>query len=68
MNFQSSKIYVPKCILIVSLYPFYKEHLKILRNIYMFTKSGKTQRPIEKIIERLIIGVPVPPRGLYKVI
>jgi hypothetical protein len=66
-NSKLRNFYVPKCIAFVSLYPFYIEHSKILKTIYGFTRAGKAKKPLEKIIESLIIEVPVPPRGIYKV-
>jgi len=76
------KIYAPKCICLVSLYPFCNEMLKILRSIYKFYCNSRlddsneklaennslSNKPLEKIIENLTIEVPLPPRGLYTVI
>lgn len=60
--------YAPKCICIVSVHPFLDEFSKILTSILNFSKSTtKTIKPIEKIIDNLVLEVPAPPRGLYKV-
>jgi hypothetical protein len=59
--------YAPKCICLISVYPFLLECSKILKTIYKFSKSTKLKKPIEKIIENLVIEVPVPPRGLFSV-
>lgn len=59
--------WAPKCICIVSVYPFFIEFSKILKTIYKFSRSTKVKKPIEKIIENLVIEVPVPPRGCYSV-
>jgi len=40
---------------------------RILKTIYMFSKVGRVKKPLEKIIESLIIEVPAPPRGIWKV-
>lgn len=61
------KYYVPKCICLVSLYPFINEQFKILKSIYKHSQTAKQNSPIEKIIENLTIEVPVPPRGIYTV-
>lgn len=66
-NLNYKNYYVPKCIVSVSLYPFYIEMAKILKSIYNYCKSFKLQKPIEKVIENLVIEVPVPPRGLLSV-
>ena len=58
--------YIPKCICLVSIYPFIEFHRKILAYLKTFsTRSNNI--PIEKIILSLLIEVPKPPRGLYKI-
>ena len=97
------EIYIPKCLLIMSLYPFFGEFEKILTEIYHYSqknvnkqavineainnldiekekrksslprrstlkdKKGIDEIPIDKIIENLLIELPVPPRGVSKV-
>ena len=61
------KYYIPKCICLISLYPFINEMIKIIKNIYKYTIVKKQQIPIEKIISNLIIEVPTPPRGIYSI-
>ena len=100
-------IYIPKCILVISLYPFFGEMEKIVTEIYNYTlnkvhfiekveiepasnpnlkkrlskkivipkeitetlstKEVDLHEPVEKIIENLLIELPVPPRGGYSV-
>jgi len=67
VNSNFKNYYVPKCIILVSVYPFFIEFAKILKSIYKFSLSPKLKKPIEKIIENLVIEVPVPPRGFYSV-
>ena len=102
------EIYIPKCILVISLYPFFGEMEKIITEIYHYTlnqvhflekieiteptqnakkrmskkivanketpkeilstKEVDLNEPVEKIIENLLIELPVPPRGGYSVI
>ena len=95
-----SEIYIPKCILIMSLYPFFGEFEKILTEIYSYSqnmmfqkidlplskiddtrkisfrrmstfreviKEKETNKPIEKIIENLLIELTVPPRGVVNI-
>ena len=92
-------IYIPKCILLMSLYPFFGEFEKIISEIYSYsqnlfykqvdlmtlkpsdsrrisasyrrmstfieeTKTQQPEIPLEKIIENLLIELPVPPRGV----
>ena len=94
-------IYIPKCLLLMSLYPFFGEFERIITEIYNYSQnkiisikesnesnssknkkknilrqstfreiSNKTKEidePIEKIIENLLIELPVPPRGVSTV-
>ena len=102
-------IYIPKCILLMSLYPFFGEFEKIITQIYSYSqnivfkeinstelsalqnlkklndirrvsvsfrrmstftevyKEKLAEIPIEKIIENLLIELPVPPRGVTSV-
>lgn len=60
--------YAPKCICIVSVNPFFNQYSKILNSILSFSqKNIKTIKPLEKIIDNLVLEVPLPPRGLIKV-
>ena len=107
----NSNIYIPKCLMIMSLYPYFAEYEKILTEIYKYSlikeqkyealkrsetnpqvkintnlsivKPGllevKTEKneiiideekitvPMDKIIENLLIELPVPPRGFFTV-
>ena len=82
-------IYLPKCLLIMSLYPFFGEYEKIISELYnyslgVFHNEKKNQvrtslqrqkviellnykkeiyTPIDKLIENLLIELPIPPRG-----
>jgi len=61
-------IFIPKCICLVSVHPFCNEMINILEAIYNHISSNtKLKKPLEKIIENLVIEVPLPPRGLYSI-
>ncbi len=62
-----SKMYAPKCICLVSLYPFFNEQTRILKGILKYSRKKKIKKPIELVIQNLIIDVPCPPKGLWKV-
>ena len=105
-SIKDPEIYIPKCILVISLYPFFGEMEKIIKEIYnytlnqvhfiekiepvknpnlkkrmskkivipknipketLLTKEVDLNEPVEKIIENLLIELPVPPRGGYSV-
>ena len=106
----NQNIYIPKCLMVMSLYPYFAEFEKILTEIYKYSlikekeisvinldevkhqndennlqkldidKQGEKQEkkefnidinkitvPMDKIIENLLIELPVPPRGIFKV-
>ncbi len=65
--FKSRFYFIPKCICVISVYPYINIHQQILHSLYQSVTYSSFQIPIEKIIENLIIEVPVPPRGLYKI-
>ena len=107
---KDENIYIPKCLMIMSLYPYFAEYEKILTEIYNYSlivddeailtrektlnipanlnksleiiqpsftvanlenhiKKDNSQIliPIDKIIENLLIELPVPPRGIFSV-
>ena len=61
------KYYIPKCICLISLYPFINELSKIIKIIYQYSLSEKQVYPLEKIINNLLIEVPTPPKGIYSI-
>ena len=109
----NNDIYIPKCLLLMSLYPFFGEMEKIITEIYNYSlnqiiqlkndqndnaskgnnslkkklsikgsyeillrektvveisqKENNINNPIEKIIENLLIELPVPPQGISTV-
>ena len=107
-NVKYNNIYIPKCLVIMSLYPYFGEFERILNEIYNYSfgislktneKKNESRKmsvttnknklnnnkinptvsknnnkfvknkitiPIDKMIENLLIEVPVPPRGIYR--
>ena len=61
------KYYIPKCICLISLYPFINELSKIIKIIYKYSLGEKQIHPLEKIINNLLIEVPTPPKGIYSI-
>ena len=59
------KYYIPKCICLISLYPYITELSKIIKIIYQYSLVEKQIYPLEKIINNLLIEVPTPPKGIY---
>ena len=67
INNKYRKYYIPKCICLISLYPFINELSKIIKIIYQYSLVEKQIYTLEKIINNLLIEVPTPPRGIYYV-
>lgn len=66
-NAKNKNYYIPKCLMFISLYPFFGEYEKILSQLYYYSLKEQVTIPIDKIIENLIIEIPVPPRGIFNV-
>ena len=64
-SYKYRKYYIPKCICLISLYPYINELSKIIKIIYKYSLVEKQIYPLEKIINNLLIEVPTPPRGIY---
>ena len=64
-SYKYRKYYIPKCICLISLYPYINELSKIIKIIYQYSLVEKQIYPLEKIINNLLIEVPTPPRGIY---
>ena len=61
-NAKNKNYYIPKCLMFISLYPFFGEYEKILSQLYYYSLKEQVTIPIDKIIENLIIEIPVPPK------
>ncbi len=60
--------YIPKCLCIVSVYPFFNKFEEILKALYNLVLSNKYNNLyIDRIIEKLIVETPKLPRGYKKV-
>ena len=64
-SYKYKKYYIPKCICLISLYPYINELSKIIKSIYQYSLVEKQILPLEKIINNLLVEVPTPPKGLY---
>ena len=63
------KYYIPKCLAIVSLFPYIDKYEEILRNIYEIFLSKKINNLfLEELIMKLVIEIPKIPKGLKRVI
>ena len=60
-------LYVPKIIAVVSVCPYINTHQKILSALYSYSQMKNVQLPIEKLIQSLVIEVPMPPRGIVAI-
>ena len=61
-------IYIPKCLVLISLYPYFTNLEKIVKEIYKYSLNvDKNIIPIEKIIENLILELNAPLRGIFEI-
>ena len=113
IKLKDPNIYIPKCLMVMSLYPYFAEYETILTEVYNYSLIGEEKQiesaldktlstknvlnnttlegvrtsptmaniephiqkddsdkiliPIDKIIENLVIELPVPPRGIFSV-
>lgn len=58
--------YIPKYILLASLYPFFLEFERILIDLYDVSLKIHSF-PLYKYIENIVLETPVPPRGIYTI-
>ena len=60
--------YIPKCLCIVSVYPFFNRFEEILRTLYDLVISNKYNNLyIDRIIEKMIVETPKLPRGCKQI-
>ena len=60
--------YIPKCLCIVSVYPFFNRFEEILRALYELVISNKYNTLyIDRIIEKMIVETPKLPRGCKRI-
>lgn len=65
--FSTGQVMVPKCLVLVSKYPFFETLKKILMGIYKLTRT-RLDIPIECYICHLFLRVPLPPKGIVEVV
>ena len=64
-----NKYYIPKCLAIVSLYPYIDRYEEILRSLYdIFLSENISSLLIEEIIMKLVIEIPKAPKGITSVL
>ena len=60
--------FIPKCIMFISLHPFFSEFELILKEIHHYIlHNSNVSIPLDKIIENILIEIPVPPKGIFKI-
>ena len=72
VNIKNPNIYIPKCLLFISIYPFFNEYETIIQNLCLYSNRNNNNElnitiPIDKFIENLLIEIPYPPRGLFNI-
>ena len=60
-------IYVPKCLCILSIYPYLVAFREYLTQLERLSRSGEMQLPVERYITNFCSEVPAPPPGSFEV-
>ena len=59
-------IYFPKCLVLLSHYPFHDTFRAVIKHLYMLS-LGESPLPIERFIANFVSEVPLPPQGKIEV-
>ena len=60
-------IYIPKCLCILSIYPYLVAFREYLTQLERLSRSGEMQLPVERYITNFCSEVPAPPPGSFEV-
>ena len=66
-NKEEQKAYLPKCLVILSTYPYLAAFREFLTQLYRLAKSGTMPLPIERYIVNFCAEIPAPPPGSFEV-
>jgi pentatricopeptide repeat protein len=61
------KVYLPKCLVILSTYPYLAAFREFLTQLYRLVKSDSMTLPIERYIVNFCAEMPAPPPGSFEV-
>lgn len=64
---EEQKAYLPKCLVLLSTYPYLAAFREFLTQLYRLTKSGGMGLPIERYIVNFCAEMPAPPPGSFEV-
>jgi len=63
----AEKVYLPKCLVILSTYPYLAAFREYLTQLNRLSKSGEMTLPIERYITNFCSEIPAPPPGSFEV-
>lgn len=63
---EGTRLYTPKCVCILSHWPFFNTNIKVLKQFLRLSRST-CPIPLERYIANFICDVPLPPRGTMQV-
>lgn len=63
----ADKYYVPKCLVILSAYPYLVAFREFLTQLMRLAKSGQMTLPVERYIANFCAEIPAPPPGSFEV-
>ena len=64
---EEQKVFLPKCLVLLSTYPYLAAFREFLTQLYRLTKSGTMTLPIERYIVNFCAEIPAPPPGSFEV-
>mmetsp|Transcript_27713 Transcript_27713/g.65095 ORF Transcript_27713/g.65095 Transcript_27713/m.65095 type:complete len:1192 (+) Transcript_27713:202-3777(+) len=60
-------VYLPKCVVLLSTYPYLMAFREYLTQLNRLTKMGEMTLPIERYITNICLEIPAPPPGSFEV-
>lgn len=60
-------VFLPKCILLISTYPYLMAFREYLTQLHRLTKMGEMTYPLERAIVNICAEIPAPPPGSFEV-
>ncbi|GAX14387.1 hypothetical protein FisN_11Hh155 [Fistulifera solaris] len=64
---KESQVYIPKCVVLLSTYPYLAAFREYLTQLERLSKAGEMTVPIERYITNFCSEVPAPPPGSFEV-
>jgi len=66
-NESKKEVYLPKCIVLISAYPYLAAFREYLVQLHRMSKMGEMRLPLERFIVNFCAEIPAPPPGSFEV-